>query len=611
MDHYGWKRHDGRTFGEQEILDKFHGYKILTTFYKQPGGEKGGHWTARISGEPLDQGTTTPPKPISLFYYFGLEGQGSLGLDTSPSKGFAPGQAKLQGRTEDLGDFTITFTDHPDNEYPLTEDDAPFPDSPSLRNTFFFGAAIPSSEIWKAKGKLFSFPFFNYHLLTPHPLLSIEMVLQVIMHGAQAKIDLAGSSKTSLIPAEHLLQLPNHDSPGSTLYVLQKTFAGSFSFDVSFESASSSEPIISSDDLAQALEVAKSRFDARFEDTYGLEAKGEWKKAEVEQAKSILSDMIGGIGYFHGTSLVDQSDRAYQADEDADIEEGAPEFRSDIQDAEFTQPMSLFSTTPSRPFFPRGFLWDEGFHQQLILHFDPDLTLEVLSSWFNLIDEDGWVAREQILGDEARSKVPLQFQVQYPHYANPPTLMLTVETLLRSLSSSGGDRDSNGPLVQLGSGLGHRQVNIEGNDPFLGEEGGVRKGNQGMIIAYLSKVYPKMKANFDWFRRTQQGGSLHRWGRVAPGGREVYRWRGRTLNHTLTSGLDDYPRAVPHTGELHVDLLSWVSLYARTLSVVARIVGEEEDAEEIQENYDNMLANLDGKRESEGEGGREKGERKG
>lgn len=32
-------------------------------------------------------------------------------------------------------------------------------------------------------------------------------------------------------------------------------------------------------------------------------------------------------------------------------------------------------------------------------------SLEILKDWIDLIDDDGWVAREQILGEEARSKV--------------------------------------------------------------------------------------------------------------------------------------------------------------------------------------------------------------
>lgn len=53
-------------------------------------------------------------------------------------------------------------------------------------------------------------------------------------------------------------------------------------------------------------------------------------------------------------------------------------------------------------------LWadrDEGFHLLVVGAWDNDLSLEILKSWVDLIDEDGWVAREQILGEEARSRV--------------------------------------------------------------------------------------------------------------------------------------------------------------------------------------------------------------
>ena len=83
--------------------------------------------------------------------------------------------------------------------------------------------------------------------------------------------------------------------------------------------------------------------------------------------------------------------------------------------------------------FPRGFLWDEGFHLLPLLNYDSDLVLEITKSWFNLIDEDGWIAREQILGKELRSRVPAEFVVQSPQIVNPPTLTLVLTYLLDSV----------------------------------------------------------------------------------------------------------------------------------------------------------------------------------
>ena len=50
-----------------------------------------------------------------------------------------------------------------------------------------------------------------------------------------------------------------------------------------------------------------------------------------------------------------------------------------------------------------------------------------------MMNVDGWIPREQILGDEALSKVPKEFVVQHNTNANPPTLFLAFDSLLNEM----------------------------------------------------------------------------------------------------------------------------------------------------------------------------------
>lgn len=87
----------------------------------------------------------------------------------------------------------------------------------------------------------------------------------------------------------------------------------------------------------------------------------------------MLSNLVGGIGYFYGDSVVDRS----YAPEYEELNEGfweeAAEARARVSPVP-SDPAELFSTVPSRPFFPRGFLWDEGFHLMPIVDWDLDLA---------------------------------------------------------------------------------------------------------------------------------------------------------------------------------------------------------------------------------------------
>ena len=111
---------------------------------------------------------------------------------------------------------------------------------------------------------------------------------------------------------------------------------------------------------------------------------------------------------------------------------------------------------------------------------------------------------------------------------------------------------------------------------------------------FLQGIYPSLRKHYLWFRRTQRG-LLRSYGRSPPSKSEAYRWRGRTESHVLTSGLDDYPRALPpHSGELHLDLMSWMGFFARTMGEISEYLGMEDDQAEYSRHEKGILANLDG-----------------
>ncbi|KAK3723044.1 Processing alpha glucosidase I [Vermiconidia calcicola] len=298
-------------------------------------------------------------------------------------------------------------------------------------------------------------------------------------------------------------------------------------------------------DLDREMRHARSSFSERFDAVYRPQSPFSGT-AFADCSKALLSNLLGGLGYFYGHSRVD-------AQRSLDNEETTTGFWKAAKGTKVlhkphvlsSSPSELFSFVPSRPFFPRGFLWDEGFHLLLVLKWDLDLAMEVLVSWFDLIDEDGWIAREQILGAEARSKVPTEFQIQHSQHANPPTLFLAVGAICEILSANGR------------SYHGHGSKYLK--DPETG-------------IAFIRKIYPLMERQYTWFRRTQAG-NMNYTRPYSP--REGYRWRGRTPGNTFASGLDDYPRAeLPHPGELHVDALSWVGAMADSLGKVAAFLDD-------------------------------------
>ncbi|KAI5820097.1 glycoside hydrolase [Pyronema omphalodes] len=544
---YGWEEYDVRTGGKQVIYDKHNKVDISTEFVKVEGGYNGGNWGVRIKGtlrEDAKEDTKT-----TVFFYVGNEGAGEIKLLNEPDNLGLGGVIELQGSLPVLGDFKLEVTPGPQtNRAPELGHAVEWKEQP-LDRSAYASVQIPPNLVWKAKELLF-------------------MKLREKFQSLQAKY-----ANDNHPPAWQTFVVKPEFGPGN-LHFIQKVFEGSFEFDVLYSSASASP--MTSDVLTAKIAENHETFIKRFGKVFQRQAPFNTEKYS-KFAENIFSNLLGGIGFFHGTSIVDRS----YADEYAEEEEGFWEEAQAAQKrpgaAKEEGPTELFTSIPSRPFFPRGFYWDEGFHLLPISEWDMDLTLKIVKSWFSLVDDDGWIAREQILGDEARSKVPQEFQTQYPHYANPPTLFLIVTKFIDTFEKAQSMNESAKSLCGLSSDdLPMAHVH-----------------HPEVALRFLKDIYPKLRRHYNWFRSTQAG-EIRAWDRKAFSSKEAYRWRGRTPEHCLTSGLDDYPRAIPpHTGELHVDLISWVGLMTRCIRRIAETIGEADDAAEFARIEHAVTQNID------------------
>lgn len=568
---YGWVKHDGRTFGHQKIADPANNITFTTEFIKGSGIDHG-TWALRVSGRALS--------PVAIYFYVALEGEGSLSVRNKVSNnGIEDDVPILDGNLANFGEFSIFLFDR--------SKIAPFPPPPSssvkemfadLRLTQVGAYDIPKSDSWKVK----------------------ELLQQHLVQGAQYL-----ASKISPLPnPQYLFSLRNDGKRQGNVVAFQKHVWEDFEFDIVFSSHTSggqdhsSESVNSftGDSLSEKLEESYSAFNSRFERIFGLSEKG-FSAAQVDFAQAMMSNLLGGIGYFHGTQIVDRAMESVVENEPIDfIEEAAA---SDNEDDDYFEsqekddrptpkprmegPKSLFTAVPSRPFFPRGFLWDEGFHQLLVGTWDNDLSLEIISSWLELSDKNGWVGREQILGDEAASKVPKEFQTQYSHFGNPPTLLISIMQFADRLNQ----RET---LKQVNVIQDIVDLPVFSDDTELLSDAHLANSELGR--AFLIRAYKNFKKRYYWFRSTQWG-LTDDFGRVSRS-KEGYRWRGRTDSHTLTSGLDDYPRYSPaHPGELHIDLICWVGMMANNLKKMAEMLDQTADVQKFDRHSRNILMSLE------------------
>ncbi len=167
--------------------------------------------------------------------------------------------------------------------------------------------------------------------------------------------------------------------------------------------------------MGRAIHAQSQAFRVRFEETFALSSKlvpnnasnvggREFSDRDVEAGMAAMSSLLGGIGYFHGVPRLGDA---------VDVRTGDHADPMGVHshigaDGVSTEPVSLMSATPSRTAFPRGFLWDEGFHQLLAAQWDVKITVQVLSHWLGAMYSHnglGWIPREMILGHDGSKRV--------------------------------------------------------------------------------------------------------------------------------------------------------------------------------------------------------------
>lgn len=482
---YGWLRHDGKSYGYQEILDG--SILLKTTFVKRRflSSGYGGDWAVRISVEDIS-GQYSSERVMPLLFYMAEEAGSPLNIQTKDGK-FGSQSSIVSGTKKGVGHW---------------------------------GLYVPGMD----EEDVHYAGYSTWHMHNLTELVSQTLQLQARRTGN--------------------LQLPDSAQGSSNVAVFQ--FNGKVPFEIDFVYVSgvgintteiqTRVKNLSGSKLSKEIVEREISFEKHFQNTFNLQEKA-LDDRFVEVGRLALSNLLGGIGYFFGQSRIAVP---------LELQAGNSE------EYWLYWPSALYTAVPSRSMFPRGFLWDEGFHQLLIRRWDKKISMEIVGHWLDLINVDGWIPREQILGSEARSKVPEEFVLQHTSNANPPTLFLAIQDFLSSLSKE--------PTPSLSE------------DDYM----------------FLKTCFPRLQAWFNWFN-TSQVGKVH----------GSYFWHGRNrdtdreLNpKTLSSGLDDYPRAShPSPDERHVDLRCWMALAAKSMALISSLLGEGSNNE--YETTAKQLSDLD------------------
>ena len=341
----------------------------------------------------------------------------------------------------------------------------------------------------------------------------------------------------------HNQSLPNWQAPRSNMAVIQKILTTPFEWTVAFESRDHPIPLNASANFTEMLEEAQFQFQERVDRIFNFSSfhVGETASSSslLHQSSTVqdqafgtevLSHLLNGLSYFSGDRYVN------------DLQNGTIYVLHNA---------SLLSFIPSKFGFPRPFFWDEGFHELVNLRWNVPLFQRVIASWLQLQSSTGWIAREQIIGQEAQERAPPWAWPGLTTQMNPPILFYSI--------------------VQ------HVQLHPTEAVKWLlqsEKETTEKVGEEESSVT----LWSRLQRTYHWYLTQMQS-------KAAP---QTFVWQGRSGDGALDSGLDDFPR-FPHPSplEANVDAQAWMAAVAQWMTILAGAVNdsvrEEQYAQDAQE----------------------------
>jgi len=520
VDSYTWHTHDGLHYGSQDIVDVESGVTLKASWVKKGTRE----WSYRISAEVFGGKPSEEGKSLSItLFWSDPEGAKPLRVIGAARGKGAPGRVILKGKSgvPEIGSYSVVLGGSNRGAGTVTYPIEYSGFAPDTAKGHCLGIRAKKSDDDLGETLVAS--------------LQLNLLNQAMNYKSTAESLGVGAPE---VPQFIVPVLPDESSKNPNTFFVQHILKVPFTLDVVFiqndlhsdgvnDQGELSTPAVdkifkemTGTALTNSINEASKNFEER---VYGMfpslinlhsneVVNEQFTLSQIERfwAKNALANLLGSISYFSGDKYSDEEEMAF-ADE--------------------AQRKTLFTTIESKEKYQYGSLFEAGLAEMLLAKWDLNLAKEVLSSWFaNQDPYTGYLPGQQVYGAFAgASAKSASAWSGDDEFGTAPTFLFPLSSYFAALQSQTDGKETN---------------------------------------EWISDLYPKLVAYYDWLRENQQGPVPY-----------TFAWTKDSHGQRLGSGMPSYPRGSKagsdSLGEMHLDGLCWMLFYSQLLGNIGEYLGVE------------------------------------